>query len=219
MTSSHLDEVPVLDSLPAPGDYLCGLTWDGARLWHSDQRAGMLFALDPGNGAVLERFECPGARADLAFTGEVLCQIGERPKRLLLIDPVTGEVTGRKAIRPSNGRVCGVEVGPEGVWLCLRRPAVVQLRDFETMTIQREFPVEGNPSGLTYANGVVCYADYEEVLIRGYDVRTERQVFAVAATGHPTGMTWDGTRLWYCDFPGRAFRAIRPEAVRGEGGA
>ncbi|WP_159941983.1 MULTISPECIES: hypothetical protein [unclassified Nocardiopsis] len=214
MTTQHTDGGPVVASLPVPGTYLCGLTWDGGRFWHSDQRAGELYALDPADGRVLARHSCPGARADLAFVDGLVCQVGERPKRLLLIDPGTGEVTGRKAVRPSNGRLCGTEAGPEGVWMCLRRPPVVQLRDFATMTVLREFPVEGNPSGLTYADGTVFYSDYEEKVIRGYDVLTERKVFSAPAVGNPTGMAWDGRLLWYCDFPGRALRAILPGTAR-----
>jgi hypothetical protein len=219
MTPQHTDDGSVVSSLPSPGTYLCGLTWDGERFWHSDQRSGELYALDPDDGGVLERFACPGARADLAHFDGLLSQVGERPKRLLLIDPDTGEVEGRKAVRPSNGRLCGTEAGPEGLWMCLRRPPVVQLRDLATMTIQREFPVEGNPSGLTYARGIVFYSDYEEEVIRGYDVRTERKVFSAPAKGHPTGMAWDGRLLWYCDFPGRALRAILPEILREGSGA
>jgi hypothetical protein len=26
--------------------------------------------------------------------------------------------------------------------------------------------------------------------------------------GRPTGMTWDGEWLWYCDFPARALRPV-----------
>ncbi len=31
--------------------------------------------------------------------------------------------------------------------------------------------------------------------------------------GHPTGMTWDGSHLWYCDFPARALRAVALDSV------
>lgn len=200
----------VLRSLPAPGAYLCGLTWDGLRLWHSDQRAGRVYALDPDDGTVLHTIPCPGARADVTWQDGRLWQIGERPKRFLVLDPQTGEVVERRAIRPSSGRVCGAEARPDGVWVCLRRPAVVQLRSTETVAVLREFPVAGNPSGLTEVDGVVYYTDFEDVVVRGYDVTTGEQVFAQAATGSPTGLTYDGRHLWYCDFPGAALRAIAP---------
>ncbi|WP_328612059.1 hypothetical protein OG943_12790 [Amycolatopsis sp. NBC_00345] len=202
--------VSVIRSLPAPGAYLCGLTWDGRSLWHSDQQAGEVYELDPDTGAVLRTIPCPGARADLTVHDGQLWQIGERPKRFLVLDPGTGETVERRAVRPSSGRICGAEARPEGVWVCLRQPPVVQLRSTGTVEVLREFPVAGNPSGLTEADGVVYYTDFEDVVIRGYDVATEEQVFAQPATGSPTGLTYDGRYLWYCDFPGRALRAIAP---------
>ncbi|MFC6092281.1 hypothetical protein [Saccharothrix lopnurensis] len=203
-------DVAVLRSLPSPGAYLCGLTWDGRQLWHSDQQAGEVYALDPEDGSVRHTLSCPGARADLTFHDGRLWQIGMRPKRFLLLDPGSGELVERRAIEPSNGRVCGAEVRPEGVWVCLRRPPVVQLRSVDTVEVLREFPVVGNPSGLTEVDGVVYYTDFEDVVIRGYDVETGEQVFSEAATGSPTGLTYDGRHLWYCDFPGKALRAIAP---------
>jgi hypothetical protein len=197
-------------TLPSPGTYLCGLAWDGTNFWHSDQLAGTMYALDPVDGSVLRAFPCPGARADLTYGEGLLYQIGERPKRLLVIDPATGELVGRKPIKPSNGLVCGVEWAPEGFWLCLRRPGRIQLRDVATMTIQQEFLVDGSPSGLTVAGRTVYYSDFEGQNLRGYDTVSGEQVFYADVPGRPTGMTYDESDIWYADFPAKLFRAFTP---------
>ncbi len=215
MTESAWGKSLIRRVIPAPGAYLCGLTWDGSLFWHSDQRASRIYALARDDGAVQREYSCVGARADLAYAGGLLCQIGERPKRLLLIDPGTGELVGRKAILPSNGRVCGVEAADDGLWLCLRNPAVVQFRDFATMSVQREFPVLGNPSGLTIAGSTVYYSDNEEACVLGFDTETETLVFATPVEGRPTGITFDGEYIWYADFSGRCFRAFTPEPTGG----
>ncbi|GAB3974291.1 hypothetical protein GCM10029978_055540 [Actinoallomurus acanthiterrae] len=215
MTSPDPAVGRVLATLPGPGSYMCGLTWDGERLWHSDQEAGSIFAVDPSDGTLTRRIDCPHVRADLAYDGRLLCQVGGRPKRLVLIDPETGEVTGEKAVLPSSGRLTGAEFGPEGVWLYLRDPTVVQLRDYATMTVQREFPALGEaPSGLTYADGVIVYASFDAMLY-AMDPETGAHLGRTAVVGHPTGLTWDGRRLWYCDFAERGFRAMDLAAVRG----
>lgn len=201
--------VPVLSSLPAPGNYLCGLTWDGRHLWHSDQDAGTIVAVDPAGGSVVRTLGCSRVRADLTYHDGRLCQVGGRPKRILLIDPETGDIVDQKQVHPPSGRLCGIEMGPEGMWMCLRNPAVVQLRDFDTMSVQRELPVEGAPSGLTYVDGVVLYSEFEGGVVRAVDTVTGALLAAVTVAGHPTGMTWDGKRLWYCDFETRRFNAIR----------
>lgn len=167
-----------------------------------------MFAVDPGTGEVLRGFDCAWVRADLTFHDGELWQVGGRPKRVLRLDPATGRQLGERAVLPANGRLCGVEAGPEGLWMCLREPAVVQLRDYDTMTVQHEVPVAGNPSGLTYARGVVVYSDFEDCLIRAVSPVSGEVLAEVRVEGHPVGMTWDGTAVWYCDFSARQIRAI-----------
>jgi hypothetical protein len=200
--------VPVHRWLPAPGTYLCGLTWDGNHLWHSDQGAGTIVAVDPSDGSVTRTLSCSQVRADLASYDGLLCQVGGRPKRILLIDPGPGAIVDEKQVRPPSGRLCGTEMGPEGMWMCLRDPPVVQLRDFDTMAVQRELPVKGFPSGLTYVDGVVFYSEFEAGKVRAVDAMTGAILATVPVEGHPTGMTWDGRQLWYCDFQARRFKAI-----------
>lgn len=208
--------VPVVRRISAPAAYLCGLTWDGVRLWHSDQGAERIYAISPDSGEVLRTLVCPDVRADLAYHDGWLCQVGGRPKRLVLVDPLTGKVGAQKPVPPSNGRLCGVEAAAAGVWMCLRAPAVVQLRDFDTMRVLRELPVPGNPSGLTCVSDVVFYSDFEDGAIRAVDA-TGTLLAAVPVEGRPVGMTWDGEHLWYCDFAAREIKAIRPAAVLGTG--
>lgn len=196
-------------SLPAPGAYLCGLTWDGVHLWHSDQGALKIFAIDRADGTVVREHECKWVRADLAFDGSVLCQVGGRPKRIVLVDRDTGRVTGHREVLPASGRVTGAEMGPEGMWMVLRGPMVVQLRDYPGMTVKREYPVPGSaPSGLTYAQETVVYGEFEAGLLHAVDAATGAYIGSASVPGRPTGITWDGERLWYCDFPNRLLRAF-----------
>jgi outer membrane protein assembly factor BamB len=205
---------PISRTLPAPRAYLCGLTWDGTTLWHSDQDAKRIFAIDPETGAVLRELHCARVRADLCYDGTHLGQVGGRPKRILLLDPETGQITGEKSVLPASGRLTGTEFGPEGIWMCLRGPTVVQLRDYATMTVQREYPARGeSPSGLTYADGLIIYGDFADAVLRAMSPQTGEILGEVPVSGRPTGMTWDGERLWYCDFPARSLRAVELSAV------
>src|SRR5262245_27826235 len=101
-TSRPIAALPVVRSLPAPDDYMCGLTWDGQLLWHSDQGAQQIFGIDPATGEVVRKFPCAEVRADLAFAEGDLWQVGGRPKRLLGIDPRTGALRAERPVRPSN---------------------------------------------------------------------------------------------------------------------
>jgi streptogramin lyase len=202
----------------SPGTYLCGLTWDGLRLWHSDQEAASIYALDATTGAVLATFDCPPVRADLAYDGTLLCQVGGRPKRLVLVDPGTGAIAGQKEIPPASGRVTGIEFGPQGLWMCLRDPMVVQLRDYASMQVMREFAVPGSsPAGLTYAQGRVVYGEFNAQELHAIDPDDGAHVGVCTIAGHPTGLTWDGARLWYCDFRRRAIRSLPAQRLLGSG--
>ena len=216
MTSSPETAVAeVTATIPGPAAYMCGLTWDGTWLWQSDQDAARIYAVDSADGTVRREFACPSVRADLAFDGEHLVQVGDRPKQLVLVDRDGGEIVGRKPVPPASGRLTGVELGPEGVWMVLRGPTVVQLRDYESMAVVHEFAALGeSPSGLTYAGGTVVYGDFDDGALRAMDARTGRHLGTIAVPGRPTGLTWDGRRLWYCDVPGRSFRALELSAVR-----
>ncbi|ATY12038.1 hypothetical protein CU254_17380 [Amycolatopsis sp. AA4] len=213
-TTDSAPAAPIVRTLPAPGSYLCGLTWDGTLLWHSDQEAGTVFAIDPADGSVRRELACPRARADLACDGVSLLQVGGRPKRILQLDPGTGQLRGEKEVLPASGRLTGIEFGTDGLWMCLRGPTVVQLRNYETMLVEREFPVDGDsPSGLTCLPGMVCYGDFDDALVRAIDPESGKPLGALRAPGRPTGMTWDGEHLWYCDFPARALAALDVSAL------
>ncbi|NIL58921.1 hypothetical protein [Salinispora arenicola] len=210
MTVSGVDvTLPIVRELPAPGGYLCGLTFDGEFFWHSDQEAGEIYALAPDTGAVVRTLSCPRVRADLTVGGGVLCQVGGRPKRILLVDSVTGDVLGEKRVLPPSGRLCGVETSGVMMWLGLRGPAVVQLRDVATMTVRREFAVPGTPSGLTVAGDVVVYAEFEGAVLRAVDGRDGTLLAEAVVDGRPVGVTWDGAMIWYADFVGRRLAAVR----------
>lgn len=196
-------------ALPAPGNYMCGLTWDGTWLWHSDQGEGAIYAIDPGDGSVARSFECEAVRADLAYDGTYLCQIGGRPKRLVLIDPASGEPAGERPVLPATGQLTGVEYGPEGAWMLLRGPTVVQLRSRDDLGVVRQFPARGeSPAGLTYADGVVVYGDFEQGTLTALRAADGTELGSIGVPGRPTGLTWDGERIWYCDFPARAIRSL-----------
>ncbi|GAA2520200.1 hypothetical protein [Winogradskya humida] len=209
MTTPTTRVAAVQRSLPAPGTYMCGLTWDGEVFWHSDQEALLISALDPVTGAVQRSFTNSWVRADLTTHDGELYQIGGRPKRLVRIAPQAGEVLGHVTVAPPSGRLCGVEAAPEGVWMALRSPDVVQLRDYATMEVQREIPIEAPPSGLTRTPGLIVFGEYEDGLLHAIDRDTGKPCGRVRVEGRPTGLTYDGEHVWYCDFPARALKAVR----------
>jgi hypothetical protein len=102
------------------------------------------------------------------------------------------------------------------MWLCLRGPTVLQLRDYPSMAVLREHPVAGNaPAGLTVADGVVLHGDFADRRISATDPMTGAELGSVTVPGNPTGLTWDGEYVWYCDFPARRLNALRIDDIVG----
>jgi len=75
--------------------------------------------------------------------------------------------------------------------------------------VLREYPVPGSsPSGLTYADGTIVYGEFEPGLLHAVDAATGEHLGSAPVAGRPTGLTWDGERVWYCDFPNRSLRTF-----------
>ncbi len=204
-------EAPTTGALKLPGTYPCGLTWDGTSLWHSDQMAQRIWAIDPSNGRVTREIDCDAVRADLAYDGSMLAQVGRRPKHLVLVDPKTGAWLHDLPIEPLSGRTTGAEFCPDGLWLLLRNPSVIQLRSYPSMEIIREHPVRmAEPAGLTWCDGVVVCGEFPTGTFHAIDAESGRYRAYRRVNGNPTGMTCDGERIWYCDFLTRELRAIEP---------
>lgn len=200
---------PICHSIRAPGSYLCGLAWDGRYLWHSDQIAGKFFALGSSDGIVRQVIEYQGIRGDLTFIGNHLCQVGERPRRLIIVDPATGSVVDKREVLPKSARLMGIDIGEDGdLWMCLRDPGVLQRRDWETLSVQDEVAVPGRPSGLTCVGGIVVYSEFEDGLLRAVDARSGIVTGQFKLPSRPTGVAWDGRYLWYCDMPAARINAL-----------
>jgi len=198
--------------IPAPGTHLCGLAWDGTTLWHSDAGTATIYALDPQTGTVRFSLRCPGVRTDLTWAGELLVQVIDTPKRLCYLRP-TGGVAGFQPVEPPTTVLCGLEASGDQLWLGYEVPPTIQLRDLETLTVQRELPVEGRIAGLTCLPNLVIYADHENSLIRSVDAISGEIVGRLKVSGSPTGLTWDGSRLWYCDYDSHEICAIEPDGL------
>lgn len=197
---------------PAPGRQLCGLAWDGSRLWHSDAGTATIYALDPVTGAVHRELACPGVRTDLTWTGEHLVQVVGVPKRLCYLEP-TGSIVSYRSVEHPSHSLCGLDSDGGLLWMGFDVPGAIQLRAAETLAILREFPVEGEVAGLTYVPGAVLYADYVDGVIRSVDPQTGEVRGRRRVNGSPTGLTWDGAHVWYCDYDANEICAIDPDGL------
>ena len=187
-------------AFPVPGEKLCGLAWDGHHLWHSDAGEERIYCFDPQDGNILRSFGCPNVRTCLAWDGTSLWQVAGQPKRLKCLDPADGYV--RRELELGSEAACGVEIDGGAFWLT-HEEGRIELRSLDDGQVLREFDALPRIAGITLADGVLWYAVDHLSLLVAVDPETGEERVRHEVDGIPTGLTWDGTRLWYADIAER----------------
>jgi hypothetical protein len=201
-------------AVPVDGSHLCGLAWLGGLLWYSDAGLEELIAVDPDTGAVASRLPCPGVRTGLtaAAGGTRLVQVVGPDKRLRAIEPQAGEVLEEYPNPRPGGELCGLHDTSDGLWTGYQRPPVLDLRrhvDHEPIV---SIPVEEDVADVTVAGERVVFANHRDGRLNVVHPGLARIVTVIPVAGHPTGLTWDDTRLWYCDYGAGRLRAVEVDA-------
>jgi glutamine cyclotransferase len=194
--------------IPVHALKLCGLTWSGENLWFSEGILNQIIAVDPVTGEVVQRISCPGVRTDLTTLAGRLVQVVGDERTLRVIDPESGD-TAAVLANPRPGAVLsGLEATRYGVWFGYEDLQVIDLRSADGLRLIDTIPVRAQPAGVTVSDNYIVYADYRGGTINLVDVHEGREVACYDVAGNPTGVTWDGSRIWYCDHTTLQLRAI-----------
>jgi hypothetical protein len=142
-----------------------------------------------------------------ADTARLLQVVGE-DKRLRALDSRTGEVLEEHPNPRPGGELCGLHDTGHGLWTGYQRPPVLDLRrhlDHEPIV---SIPVHEDVADMTVALDLVVFANHPDATLNVVDVELGRIVRVIPVAGHPTGLTWDGGRFWYCDYAAGRLRAV-----------
>lgn len=194
---------------------LCGLTWSGELLWFADAGQERIVAIDPYVGRSEAVIACPELRRGLASVGGHLVYAAGPDYRLHIVDPASGDqVAETRNPRPGE-EICGLEGSRQGLWIGYRDS--LDLRDTRDFSLVSCLSVRGRVSGVTVTDRFVVYSDKPSEYIVVVDPATEQEILPINVHGTPTGLAWDGTRIWYCDNAHSRLRAIDvPGMVRGQ---
>jgi hypothetical protein len=203
-----MQTTPSFTEIPVPGKHLCGLTWQDPLLWVSDAQLEEILAIDSRSGEIVRRVECPAVVTGLThFNGELL-QVAGSDRSLRLMDSRTGEIL-EEFLNPRPGlQLCGIEATPAGVWLGYEDPPMLELRRFPYLELADRIAVHEPPAGVTMTDKYIAYANYPNAHIHLVDREKRRVAKTIKVQGNPTGLTWDGRRLWYCDHTNLVLRAV-----------
>lgn len=199
--------------IPVRALKLCGLTWSGEFLWFSEAVSNQLMALDPHTGEVEHRIACPGVRTDLTTMDGLLVQVVGDERRLRVVDPQDGRCVGEMPNPRPGHQLSGLEATRDGLWLGYEDLRLVELRDRRTFDLIDTYKVKYPVAGLTVSDHYVAYADHRAGTVNMFDLDSRRDVASYSVAGNPTGITWDGRRIWYCDFTTLQLRAIEVPGI------
>ena len=68
--------------------------------------------------------------------------------------------------------------------------------------------MRGVVAGITVTERYLVYADRRTGSVTVVDPVMEQVILPVNVHGSPTGLSWDGSRIWYCDTAHSRLRAI-----------
>ncbi|MFE9577144.1 hypothetical protein ACFYO1_12220 [Nocardia sp. NPDC006044] len=200
--------VGTVRDIPVRALKLCGLTWSGDLLWFSEGVLNQIIAIDPATGAVEHRIPCAAVRSDLTTMGGHLIQVVGEDRELRVIDPATADTVAELPNPRRGEHLSGLEAAQHGMWLGYEDRKVIDLRTVGGLQLIDTIPVRARPSGVTVSDNYLAYADYHGAMINLVSLETRREVASYHVAGNPTGLTWDGSRIWYCDHTTLQLRAI-----------
>ena len=125
-----------------------------------------------------------------------------------LIDPDTGRVIEERDNPRPAGVLCGLEAAGDAIWMGYKNPAVLDLRRRSDLALIESIPVDAEVAGVTAVGPFVAFADFSRAIVTLIDPATKGVARRVGVPGHPTGLSWDGRRAWYCDYTGVQLRAV-----------
>ena len=164
---------------------------------------------------MVKRLPCPGVRTGLtaADGGRRLVQVVGGDKRLRAIDPHSGDVLDEYPNPRPGGELCGLQATAEGLWTGYRDPPTIDLRRHVDLEALASFPVTEDVADLTVIGHLVVFANHRDARLNVLNPDIGEIVRVIPVSGGPTGVTWDGSRLWYCDHAGQRLCAVEFDGV------
>ncbi|MDF9778283.1 Vgb family protein [Pseudomonas baetica] len=177
-------------------DHVCGVTWDGEKVWFASN--SKINALDPESGKVLSSIDV-AAHAGTAFDGEHLFQIAE--DRIDKIDPRTGRILSTIPA-PGAGTDSGLTWAEGTLWVGQYRERKIHQIDPETGKILRTIESNRFVTGVTWVQGSLWHGTWEgdESELRRIDSQTGEVLESLKMPEGVgvSGLESDGGKRFFC---------------------
>ena len=190
----------VIRSLPAPGGFVTGMTFDGEHLWVADYKADKLFKIDPGTGKVAGAIPSPGYwPRGLAWDGTHLWNVDGKTKKIMKLDPDTGRIL--TVLDAPSSAPEGLAWDGETLWVSDAKAKRIMKIDLSDGTAVKTVNAPAKSAdGLTFDGTYLWCSD--RLLDELYMIEPTRGevILILDAPGpYPRGLAFDGRHLWCAD--------------------
>ena len=193
-----------------------GLAWDGVSFWVADLASATLCRVSP-EGKILDRKEAPGlAPWGLAWDGRRLWCMDAQAKKAVAIEPATWTTVAALDVETADPRSLAWD--GKGLWAADAKGERIERLDPEDGTAVRWIPgpVAGpgkrsDLAGLVFQGTYLWAADRIADTLYQIDPATGTVLNSLPSPGpYPSGLAWDGKRLWCLDYERRALFSMDP---------
>ena len=195
-------------TIPTPCDGLFTMTSDGERLWVLRPKTQELFALSPDDGCVLVKRTLKEENlGGIGWVDSAIAVTQSEPKRLLRVDPESGDVTELRSLKETN-EMGGVAECKGKVLVCDTWMPAAWEYDAEGDT-SPEYRCLGGCCGLAVEGDEVWRFDWLAPLLIKTDVGgTLTDYGDLPFEREVQGIAHDGEQLWILDNQERRICAI-----------
>ena len=200
--------VQIVQSFPAPGEIVTGITWDGESLWFSDSGSDTIFKTDT-SGNLLDAFSYEFTPVGLAWDGADLWMfashyVGPPWDVISRFQAEEGEIKAASSFEFSVGGTGGqlrndLEWDGQALWVS----EVNQFKVFRidtSGTILSSFPFRRPVTGLAW-DGTYLWLAYEDVALFEYslgvvDPTGDELISLITPLSEIEGLAWVDGDLW-----------------------
>lgn len=178
---------------------LLGLAWGGDLLWASDRATNTIIGVDALSGAVLERVPCPEIEGDLTIHDGLLYQVTGRRRTITVLDPESRSVVGEIANPRPGYHLSALCAAGDTLWIGYTDRLLADRLALSDHERQPDLQLGTGSRGFALTDSVLIASSDSHSLIAVHSLSGNGGARQFEVQGQPTGLAWDGTRLWYAD--------------------
>lgn len=181
----------VVDSAQSFGEPLGSMTWDGTRLWV--EHANKLSHIDTAENRVVRSIDIPGPGMALLFANQSLWMGDYENRRLLRLDPETGQELARLPMPGSPADIASLD---GDVWITHDNHGQVVRVSMSTNSIVGAVDIGSSNAGIVAAFGAIWVSNMNDDSVYRIDPASNSVIGRTYVCSDPLDLVVSGDYVW-----------------------